>query len=231
MALMAGAVLGAGALGAGSSLMGSGKASSASKQAANLQMQQFQQTQNRLQPWVSQGAAVLPTLASLTPGTETVAQLEATPGYQFTLGQGLKAVQSANAAKGLGVSGQALKGAAAFATGLAQNTYQNIFNQQQQVFKNALDQATLGESAAAGVGQQGTSAAATAGSALQQAGLAQAAGTTGVGSSLTGAANNYLQYQLLQQMLGNQGLQGYEQGGVSKASTGETPWIQTNPGQ
>ena len=66
----------------------------------------------------------------------TQAGLEQTPGYQFTLSQGLKSTQNAAAARGLGVSGAALKGADTFATGLANQTYnqqyQNAANQYQQ---------------------------------------------------------------------------------------------------
>jgi hypothetical protein len=62
------------------------------------------------------------------------AALEATPGYQFTLAQGLQANQNAMAAKGLGVSGAAMKGAATYATGLASQTYQ-------QQYQNAMTNA------------------------------------------------------------------------------------------
>lgn len=54
--------------------------------------------------------------------------LEATPGYKFTLDQGLKSTQNSFAAKGLGNSGAALKGAAQFTTGLADQTYQSQLN-------------------------------------------------------------------------------------------------------
>lgn len=50
--------------------------------------------------------------------------LEATPGYEFTKTQGLKAVQNAAAAKGLGGSGAALRGVADYVTGLANSTYE-----------------------------------------------------------------------------------------------------------
>jgi hypothetical protein len=60
------------------------------------------------------------------------AQLEALPGYQFTLAQGLQANQNAMAAKGLGVSGAAMKGAATYATGLANQTYGDQFNRLMQ---------------------------------------------------------------------------------------------------
>jgi hypothetical protein len=84
-------------------------------------------------------AAYVPTqtTAAALPGTMSQAQLEQTPGYQFNLAQGLKATQNSAAARGLGVSGAALKGAATYATGLADSTYQNQFNNAQT---NYLDQ-------------------------------------------------------------------------------------------
>lgn len=54
--------------------------------------------------------------------------LENTPGYQFTLQQGLESTQNSAAARGLANSGAALKGAATYATGLANDTYQSQYN-------------------------------------------------------------------------------------------------------
>jgi hypothetical protein len=236
--LIAGATIGSGLLGAGSSLMGSGKASSAAKDAAAAQLAMFQQTRAALQPFQGPGQAALESALSLAqgsptgggpdyvsradvmqPGQMTQAELEATPGYQFTRAQGLKAVQSAAAARGLGVSGASLKGAADFATGLADKTYLDQFNVQQQRFQDVLNLntaqqgnlqnrfqrlnalATIGANAAAGQATAGTAAAATQGNYLNQAGLASAAGTTGAANALTGAANNYLGYNMLQNAL------------------------------
>lgn len=70
------------------------------------------------------------------PGGMSQQELEQTPGYQFTRDQGLQSVQSSAAARGLGVSGAALKGAATFATGLADKTYQDQFAIKQQQFAN-----------------------------------------------------------------------------------------------
>lgn len=219
------AVGGSAILGGGSSLVGSGKASSGAKAAANTNLAMYNATANRLQPWVTAGANALPGLNALLPGTETQAQLEQTPGYQFTLNQGEKGVQAANAARGLGVSGAALKGAASYATGLASNTYQNIFNQQQTKYSDVFNQAQMGANAAAGVGQAGTAAGAQAGNALIQQGIDQAAGASGVGSAATGAVNNYLQYSLLQKYMQNGGSTGgYDVGGLPKSATADTGW-------
>jgi hypothetical protein len=61
----------------------------------------------------------------------TEQQLEQTPGYQFTLNQGLNNLDSRLAAKGLNLSGAQAKGIADYTTGLADQTYQ-------QQFQNAL---------------------------------------------------------------------------------------------
>jgi hypothetical protein len=72
----------------------------------------------------------------------TQAQLEATPGYKFTLQQGLESVQNSAAARGLGSSGAALKGAATYTTGLANQTYQNQFQDQMGVAQGYQNNAT-----------------------------------------------------------------------------------------
>jgi hypothetical protein len=67
----------------------------------------------------------------------TMEGLAQTPGYQFTLDQGLRATQSSAAARGLGMSGAAMRGAADYAGGLASKTYD-------QQLKNALDTYNVG---------------------------------------------------------------------------------------
>jgi hypothetical protein len=235
---VAGASLGGAALSAGASLLGSSQAAGASKAAAGQQLQMYYANRATAQPYFTAGQTVLPNLlqvaqagptgggpdyvsqaAGAVPPTMTQAELEQTPGYQFILSQGQKAVQSAAASRGLGVSGASLKGAAANATGLADATYQNQFNNAQQRFTDYLNLntgqqgnlqnqfnrlsgvATLGENAAVQTGAQGTQAAAASGNYLNQAGLAQAAGTTGVGSAINQGVNNYLGYNALQQYL------------------------------
>ena len=79
--------------------------------------------------------------SNMLPGNVlTQANLEQTPGYQFTLAQGLKSTLAANAARGLGVSGASLKGAAQYATGLADATYSNRFNEAQQNWADVINQ-------------------------------------------------------------------------------------------
>jgi hypothetical protein len=145
----------------------------------------------------------------------TTAQLTATPGYQFDLNQGLQGVANSNAAQGLGISGAALKGAANYATGLANNTLttqQGIFQQNLGNVLNPLQNITgTGENAGATTGQQGITAVGNSNTALIGGANASAAGTVGSANALSGglssigsAPTNYLLYN---QLLGsNSGL-------------------------
>jgi hypothetical protein len=123
----------------------------------------------------------------LSPFRPTMEQLEATPGYQFAKTQGLKAVNNSASARGLGISGAALKGAASYATGLADQTFQNQFSNDQaqktNAFNKLMSMATLGESAAAQTGALGTQNAAYLGNAMMSAGNAGAQGTLGAGAA------------------------------------------------
>lgn len=142
------------------------------------------------------------------PFNMTQANLEQTPGYQFTLSQGLKSVNNALGARGLLNSGAVLKGGAEYATGLADNTYTNQFNmdqtQKQNIFNRLLGTAILGENAAAQTGSFGTQTAASmaqntigAGNAQAASSLAQGNAIGGIGSSIVGGlfTNRLLQQQ------------------------------------
>lgn len=169
------AIIGASVLGAGASIYGSstaaGTQADAASKAAQQQSDEFGIVRNDLQPYINAGATALPELESLTgtnPGgnpltapltakfNPTMADLEATPGYQFTLGQGLKSVQNSYAAQGLGQSGAAEKGAADYAEGLASTTYQqqfqNYLNQNSQIYNMVGGISGSGQNAAAGTG-------------------------------------------------------------------------------
>jgi hypothetical protein len=234
------AIAGSAALSAGTSLFGSSISSSAAKSAANEQLSMYNQTRSDLLPYNTAGQSALSSALSLAqgsptgggpdyvsmayqnmPGTMTQAQLEQTPGYQWNLAQGLKATQSAAAARGLGVSGASLKGAATYATGLADSTYQNQFNNAQSRFGDYLSLntgqqtnltnqfnrlnslATTGENAAAQTGAQGTTAASNYGNYTTQAGADTAAGLSGVSNAASSGVNSYLTYNALQNALNN----------------------------
>lgn len=142
--------------------------------------------------------AAIPGLTS--PITMDQATLEATPGYQFNLSQGERGVSLGAAAAGL--SGAQAKAAAQYATGLADSTYQNQFNNQNTNKQNAynflLGTANLGTQAAGQYGADSTAAgnadianSATVGGQVSNnligAGNAQAAADNSIGKNISNA--------------------------------------------
>jgi hypothetical protein len=216
MAWVATAIVGSGVLSAASTAYAANKASQAqvgaANTAANTALSMYNTTNTNLAPYraIGQTAATdltnqLPTLTA--PITMDEATLQQTPGYQFNLTQGEKAVQNSAAARGLGSSGAALKGAATFATGLADNTYQNQFQNavtnQTNAYNRLKGLVDTGANAAAGTGQAGTAAANTAASAQIGAGNAQAAGINQTAAGVNNAANNIAGYAAYKGLYGS----------------------------
>lgn len=211
------AVVGIGVASVGASIIGGNAQADAARHAADVQGQaaananalsqeQFDKTQANIQPFVQSGQNALPNLNALlgTGGdpSSALATLQKMPGYQFTMDQGLKATQNVMTARGLGQSGAALKGAATFATGLAQNNYQGYVNNLQNL-------ANSGSNAAAGLGTIGANTAATQGNNLIGAGNAQAAAANAQAIPAVNAANaSVQQLYLLNGLLNSQGNQG-----------------------
>lgn len=202
------ALLGGAAVSAGATMLGSNAAANAQKSAANTaantQMSMYNQSANRLAPFVGVGSTAATNAQNMAKTgfsfNPTMSQLEQTPGYQFNLQQGLKSVQNGAAARGLGVSGAALRAGADYASGLASNTYQQQFNNAltgyQTNFGNQMNLAGLGENAAAQTGYMGQGAANQISSAQIGAGNAQAgaymASANAVGSGVNNALAGYL---------------------------------------
>ena len=214
------------AISASAASAGANAETSAANQAAAASEANAQQTAANLSPFLSSGQTAANSLqASLGlggSGTNLLAanginsltfqpteqQLESTPGYQFDLQQGLESTQNGYAAQGLGVSGAAMKGAANYATGLANNTlttqqgiYQDNLNNVLSPLENL---ASLGENAGAQTGQLTTSNINSANQNVVGAANATAAGNTGVANSISSGLNsaatapsNYLLYSTL----------------------------------
>lgn len=105
------------------------------------------------------------------------------PGYQWQLGEGLRAVDAGAASKGLLHSGATIKGEEAYAEGLAKQDFSTYYN-------NLFNLSTLGENAAAKTGSN----AITTGQGLAQTDASGAAALTSIfgneGKGLTTATNS-----------------------------------------
>lgn len=223
-----------------------GKQADAANNAANLQDQQWQQTQANMKPYMQLGqSSINPLLKQMGYNTSqnsdgtynfdgtdssnplmqrfsapTAAEAEATPGYQFTLQQGLKSVQNSAAARGLGTSGAALKGASSYASGLADSTYNDVYQRALNTYKTNYGTAadnvnrlqglvSNGQNAAGGMGTIGAQTTANIGNTLTSGANAQASGIIAGGNALTnalsGIGNNAMLYGLMQNNAGKTG--------------------------
>lgn len=202
-AWVATAVIGSSILGAGASIFGASKASEAQQKAAQLaadqQWRMFQTIRGDFAPYRGIGERATADLTSrlddLTAPIElTQDWLESTPGYKFTNTQGLKAVQNSAAARGLGVSGAALKAAANFATGLADTTYKTQFDvaraNKTDAFNRLKQLVDTGQNAAAQTSSAGTTAATNIGNLSVGAGNAEAAQWNAIGGAIGNAARD-----------------------------------------
>jgi hypothetical protein len=124
-------------------------------------------------------------------------QLESTPGYQFNLDQGLKAIDRGAASRGLTTSGNAIEAEQKYGAGLASNTYQDYVNNLARFLPQQLGAATgfanvstgLGNTLNASLGNQGNLAYNTqAGIGNAQAG-ADIAGQNAQNSFINGVVN------------------------------------------
>ena len=216
MAWVATAIIGGSVVSAASTAYGASKAANAQEQAAQLaaqtQMNMYNTTRGDLAPFrqIGQTAATDLTnrLGELTaPITMDQATLEKTPGYQFNLYQGEKAVANSAAARGLGESGAALKGAATFATGLADNTYQqqfqNAVTNQTNAYNRLKGLVDTGENASAQTGVLGQQAATQISGAQIGAGNAQAAADNAIGGAVGNVGNNIAGYAMYKGLYGN----------------------------
>ncbi len=122
-------------------------------------------------------------------------QFHTSPGYQFQLDQGLRAVDAGAAAQGFGRSGAVLKAEQAFGSGLADQSFKDYYNR-------LFDLSKLGESAASGQ----ASASQATGTGIAQTDLSEGSAQTSIygnlGKGIADTTNNYMNNRLYQERYG-----------------------------
>lgn len=214
------ATIGAAVVGAGASIYSANAAAGAQADAAaaanETQQAQYAQTRADYAPYLEAGKTGLNKLTGRiddlsAPVNMDQSTLENTPGYQFNLENGLRAVQNGATARGLGVSGAAMKGAASFATGLADNTFQNQFNNattnKQREFNMLSGLSNIGQASTGNVTNAGQNSANNISSNQIGVGNANAAASIATGNAISGGVNNaingFYQYNALKNGSGN----------------------------
>lgn len=224
----AAAILGSAAIGALTSGHAASKAASASQDATNqslaLQQQQFAQTQANLAPYQQAGQTGLGSLTDRVNNPDagnfsdggfqyTADDYHKSPGYQFQLDQGINAINSSQSAKGALGSGATLKALQSYGQGLADQDFQQGYNnanaayQDQRAYQTnrydtatgtAGNLATIGANAAAGASTAGMNFANNSSNILNTNATTQGnAGLAAAGNvnSLLGTGVNALAYQ------------------------------------
>lgn len=215
MAWIAAAVIGSSVIGAGAQIFGANKAADTQSKNADrvaaIQQQQYQQTREDLSPYRAigedAGSRLTSRLSDLTsPISVNPQDFLNSDYYKFLQQQGLKTTQNSAAARGLGKSGAALKGAIAFQKGLDSQEWQNNFNMQNINQTNAFTRlkslVDVGENASAQTGVLGEKAAYNAGTALTGGANAQAAAANTTGTAISNLSNNLGGYAMYQGIYG-----------------------------
>lgn len=224
--------VGAGVIQAGAAKHAADVQKSEQQQALDFQKQQWETQQQNEAPFLKAGQAAVGEIAN-APNfvAPTVAEAAATPGYEFTKQQGEDAISKMNAATGNVFSGNQLTDIAKYTTGLADSTYNDVYNRSLGTYEANLNrlQSLAGEGLTS-AGQLGTEGSAAAGNVgnidvttgrgiaqdYNNMGAAMASGFVGAGNAFTGGVNSLSQYAMLQQMMGPGGFGG---GGGYGAST------------
>jgi hypothetical protein len=202
---------GAAALGAFGSLAGGYLTGQAAKDAAQIQAQsaanalklqedQFEYQKSLLEPYRARGESALNRLAGVMGLDGQAAQpqqlLEMDPGYAFRLGEGMKALERVQAARGNMLSGGAIKAGQRYAQDFASGEYGNAYNRLANI-------AGLGQTVGGQLGSAAQQFGQTAGETMSQGANALAAGrigrTSGYMSGIGGAVGAYQNYQNQQQ--------------------------------
>lgn len=210
----------AGALGALGSFLGGRSQAKANRYAAELEQKRYEQTREDLAPYRDGGAMGLETYLKelgFRDGTYTAPQgpnmdldaigagYQASPGYQYALEQGQRAIERSRAARGLAQSGGALKELQRHAMGLQNQDYYNYVDQKRQGLQQNynIDQARLsvlggladmGQSSSSLTGNFGANAAANASRAIQAGGAAMGQAYADAGRSLSDGLMHYWKY-------------------------------------
>lgn len=164
----------------------------------------YDQSRADTAPWRQAGAAALGTAQG-----QFNQPFEATPGYNFARDEGIRAIQSGMASRGLLNSTAAGKNLARYATGAASQEYGNYANRLMQLAGLGQTAAGQGAQAATGYGQNAAGVSSNLGNNLAQIGMSGAnmMGNNIIQQGQTGAAGANAGANSLMQ--GANGLLGY----------------------
>jgi hypothetical protein len=190
--------------------------------AANAAIQQGVQTAtNQLSPWTTAGQPALADQSDLLglngqPAADAaMAKFQQSPGYQWQLGEGLRATDAGAAARGMTRSGAALKAEQTFGSGLAATDFSNYWNRLQQLSGSGL-------TAAGGIANAATGGAANIAQTDTSAANAQSSIYGNMAKGVSTGANQLMSNTAFQNAIGGGGGGASSYAGMAGADLG---WI------
>lgn len=225
---------GAGLVSAGVGAYASGQAAdkqaAAANNALNFQKQTFDTNQQNmktaqgtLQPYLDVGKNATYTLGQLTGtgnnGQQDFSSFFKDPSYQFAQQQGELGIERGANARGLNLSGGAMKDLATFNSGLASQQYGNYFNRLMGLSQIGQDATKTNANLVTGNASTSTAGAGQIGNSMQGIGQAQASGIVGGANAITGGINSGVNNALLAGYMGKNA-SGYG----SPSYGGGSPW-------
>ena len=173
--------------------------SQAAQNALALQREMFEYQKGLLEPYRTAGTAALKRLEGalgLGGAAQSQQTLEMDPGYGFRLGEGMKALERMQSARGNMLSGGAMKAGQRYAQDYASGEYGNAYNRLANI-------AGLGQTTGTQLGNAASQFSTNAGNVMGQEANALAAGRIGRGSAyaqgIQGGLNAYSNYLNQQQ--------------------------------
>lgn len=211
--IIGGATLASGLIGANAAKSAANQQQQAAMAGLKFQQDVYNKNTANMQPWIQAGGGAVNSLAQLygLPGsgnenrTLDWNQFLQSPDYQFSLQEGMRALDMSRASQGLLQSGGTARAAHQYGQGLAGTQFGNYYNR----LLSLSGQGLQGASALSGVGTQAASGIANS---LAGYGQAGAAGTVGGANAITGAlgsgVNNLLLYSQLNKSPSGYGMVG-----------------------
>lgn len=167
--------LGSAVIGAQANSAAARQVANATRDAANMQQQNLDMTREDLAPYREGGLADYQALRGQIGST-----FQASPGYEFARGEGIRAIDQAASARGMLGSGARLRELTRYGTGVANQEYGNWLSRLQTL-------AGFGPSATQATGNFAMNSGIPG--LIQQQGAANAAGTVGTANALLGGVN------------------------------------------
>lgn len=197
--IIGGASLASGIIGSNAAKSAAETQANAENNALGFQREVYERNQANFQPYLNIGKGATYSLGQLygigqdgtrQPGGADYSQFTNSPDYGFAQQQGELGLTRAENARGLNLSGGALKDIAQFNQGLASQQFGNYFNR-------LMSLSQLGGSAAASAANSGNASANQIGNTMGAIGQSQASGIIGGANAITGSINSGIQNSLL----------------------------------